>query len=34
MVSWELYSGDWNTAFTLGSFLAGMVGAVAGARHI
>ena len=34
VVSWELHTGDWNTAFALGSFLVGMVAAVATLRHL
>ena len=34
VVSWELHTGDWNTAFALGSFLVGMIAAVAALRHL
>ena len=34
VVSWKLHTGDWNTAFALGSFLVGMVAAVAALRHV
>ena len=34
VVSWKLHTGDWNTAFALGSFLVGMVAAVATLRHV
>ena len=34
VVSWKLHTGDWNTAFALGSFLVGMAAAVATLRHV
>ena len=34
VVSWKLHTGDWNTAFALGSFLVGTVAAVATLRHL
>lgn len=34
VVRWELHTGDWNTAFALGSFLVGMVTAIATLRHL
>lgn len=34
VVSWRLHTGDWNTAFALGSFLVGMVAAVATLRRL
>lgn len=34
VVRWELHTGDWNTAFALGSFLVGMVTVIATLRHL
>jgi hypothetical protein len=33
VVSWKIYTGDWNTAFALGSYLVGTVAIFAMLSH-